>query len=153
MRKTIFIFLNLIALVLTIIWFFDKYEWEPAAGIAICLVNLIDNIVDKRRDDFMYQKNQLQMKKLLARIEKEINNVEKLNTPETDRQYNSLNHKKAVEVDSLQLIIQDLEEFKNSNLFYHLPEETIQHAKNKDYKRLLVKLKKIKNKLKNNINS
>jgi len=72
MRKTIFITLNIIALVLTTIWFFCDYEWEPAAGITLCLANLFDNIVVKRREKFIFNNDQLQMKKLLERIRAEM---------------------------------------------------------------------------------
>lgn len=145
MRKVIRI-LSFLGLIASLYWWYKAQEKEePVVGIIIAGAAFLASFVNENKEKLKFQKNQSLMKKVRTRIHNELENIRK--QANSYKIYSSALHKKAVEVDSWELLERDIQGLVENRIFTQQSKKLINHIKKKDAKRALKALEVIQRRL------
>ncbi len=146
MMKKVIRILSFLGLIAAIYWLYIAPEKvPPVCAIIAAVIALLASFVNENKEKLKFQRNQSLMKKVRARIQNELENIRK--QANGYKKYSGALHKKAVEVDSWELLERDIQELVVNKIFTCRSKKLIKYIKKKDVKRTLKALEVLQRKL------
>ena len=150
MMKKIIRILSFLGLIASLYWLYIAPEkLPPVCAIIAAVVALLALFVNENKEKLKFQRNQSLMNKVRARIQNESENISK--QANGYKKYSGALHKKAVEVDSWELLERDIQELVKNRIFTWRSKKLIKYIRKKDAKRTLKALEVLQRKLSNKI--
>lgn len=149
MKKAIRI-LSFLGLIAALYWLYIAPEkLPPVSAIIAAVVALLASFINENKEKVKFQRNQSLMNKVRTRIQNESENIRKQATGY--KKYSGALHKKAVEVDSWELLESDIQELVENRIFTWRSKKLIRYISIKDANKTLKALGVLQRKLSNKI--
>jgi len=146
MMKKVIRILSSLGLIAALYWFYIAPEKvSPVCAIIAAIIALLASFVNENKENLKFQRNQSRIKKVKVRIQNELENIRK--QANGFKKYSSALHKKAVEVDSWELLERDIQELVINRIFTCRSKKLIKYIRKKNAKKTLKALEVLQRKL------